>query len=100
MTEIEKKFIACLIKQKVTSFKMSLCQHSESCNYTYTIFFISFLLCAFVPQLMYSRFCCIRITVHKMNIYIRIDFLINGCIIVLQVIHKRRSYYDYNFSKN
>ena len=29
MTEIEKKFIACLIKQKVTSFKMSLCQHSE-----------------------------------------------------------------------
>ena len=31
MTEIEKKFIACLIKQKVTSFKMSLCQHSEAC---------------------------------------------------------------------
>ena len=30
MTEIEKKFIACLIKQKVTSFKMSLCQHSEA----------------------------------------------------------------------
>ena len=30
MTEIEKKFIACLIKQKVTSFKMSLCQHSET----------------------------------------------------------------------
>ena len=29
MTEIEKKFIACLKKQKVTSFKMSLCQHSE-----------------------------------------------------------------------
>lgn len=30
MTEIEKKFIACLKKQKVTSFKMSLCQHSET----------------------------------------------------------------------
>ena len=43
MTEIEKKFIACLIKQKVTSFKMPLCQHSEI-TFMVIFFVIDFLL--------------------------------------------------------